>query len=216
VPEFALSKAKLWLILTSDGALLQAYQVSQLPFIDNGRYSPIETLQKWLYRKSRKDSTISTSFLHGLEFSTWETKRNPLCSNPSPADIEEHTYSGWLTPYFVTLDSNLEDQDPVSKRFTPALINLYHWVWKGRHSAPDVKSQDGLYDYQYSKLTRVARTLAIIVASALSIIAILALYFIHSLLKRIYVMIAFIIVFAAAISTFTPANMVEIFASTSA
>ena len=121
----------------------------------------------------------------------------------------------WLTASFVTLDSNLEDQDPVSKRLTPALINIYHWIWKGRRSTPDVESQDGLYDYQYSKLTRVARTLAIIVASALPIIAILALYFIHSLLKCIYVMIAFTIVFAAAISTFTPANMVEIFASTS-
>jgi hypothetical protein len=133
------------------------------------------------------------SFLRGLELQTWDAETS-----------------------FVTLDPTPEDEDAFSKWLTPTLINFYHWLWRGRYVDPDIENQDGLYDYRNSKLTKVSRAIATVLASALPIVAILALYFILSLPKRIYVMIGFTVLFAAAIFIFTPANRVEIFASTSA
>ncbi len=87
---------------------------------------------------------------------------------------------------------------------------------KSRQTAADLESNFGIYHYRNSKLTRIARALATVVASIMPVIAILILFFIKSILKRIYVMIGFTFVFGAAISYLTPAKLVEVFAATAA
>lgn len=177
-------------LVTTDAALLQAQQIWQ---IDSPSPASLKALQKWLSRKSVKGGLQGRSFLRGEEATLWKSGNT-----------------------FVSLDSSPQEEDASSKWLTPALIDSYHWLWRGRRARADIESQDGLFNYRGSKLTKVSRSIAIVVGSALPIVAILALYFIDSLLNRIYVMIAFTILFAAAISIFTSANMVEIFASTSA
>ena len=70
--------------------------------------------------------------------------------------------------------------------------------------------------YDDAKLLRLNVIIVSVISSALPVLAIVALYCLHTNAARIDAMVAFAVVFAFVLATFTSASMLEIFASTSA
>jgi hypothetical protein len=72
-----------------------------------------------------------------------------------------------------------------------------------------VEWKDGTYD-------TTARILCVIASAIIPSVAIIVLYFIHSMLARILVSVAFSSVFAVAVALLTAARSAEVFAATAA
>lgn len=83
-----------------------------------------------------------------------------------------------------------------------------------RHRTIDQYS--GVMHYSDDALLRFNTVVVSVLSSILPVLAIVVLYSINTMIKRIGVVVAFTVAFAFALATFTDARRLEIFASTSA
>lgn len=71
-------------------------------------------------------------------------------------------------------------------------------------------------EYSDAYLLRINSVLVSVLSSLIPVMAIVALYFVHTTARRIGVTVAFTTIFAFVLAQFTNARRLEIFASTSA
>jgi hypothetical protein len=107
---------------------------------------------------------------------------------------------------------------PHSPQKNSQFLNLFFGLKQHAPNVPQkrdiIDPESGIVEYDESYLDRISKIVATTLSSIIPILAILVLYFIKSTSQRIYIMIGFTAVFAAALTTFTSARRIEIFAST--
>jgi hypothetical protein len=97
-------------------------------------------------------------------------------------------------------------------------VSLFHCAWGRRHlgnrNVLDLES--GMVDYDEEKIDRIGMVISTVLASILPVIAVLGLFFVKSLLKRIYIMIGITGGFAGLLALLSngKGKRIEIFAAT--
>ena len=71
-----------------------------------------------------------------------------------------------------------------------------------------------MYQVDHRRLNQIGFLVATIFSSVIPLVSIIALYFVKNTLKRIGIAAAFTALFAVAVSVFTTARRIEIFAGT--
>lgn len=174
----------------------------------------MRNLREWL-----DSATGGDSFLQGLELDdTWDPDLDYDLVALASIDTEagQETFLKWLNP---------------------TLVDWYHRIWAGRRKVrPNAKTlslhdyidtiqsrlaaSGGVVDYTRSRFVRSIDGILLLVlttiASLLPVAAILALYFIHRTVVRIYVTIGMTALLGLLLKYGTNANMKEVFGATAA
>ncbi|KAF2820084.1 hypothetical protein CC86DRAFT_374782 [Ophiobolus disseminans] len=175
-------------------------QVSELSKLAKPHKSYLTRLRKWL--GDRKGGMQDGVFEH-LE--SWVWKEQDHRGEPTQHD-------------FVTLAEPKVERDYFTRAVIYPLVTFYHVVWGRKHlnkqNAVDLES--GVVEYDEEKLDRVGMVISTILASILPVIAVLGLFFVDDLLKRIYIMIGITGGFAGLLALLSngKGKRIEIFAAT--
>ncbi|KAF2097314.1 hypothetical protein NA57DRAFT_77566 [Rhizodiscina lignyota] len=165
-------------------ALLHQAELHSLP-----RPTPydLELVQRWL-----KHPEGGKDFLKGFESDTWQ--------NENATDL-------------VTVSSG-RNWDPflkwVAERLVPFLYHRGCFRWK----KPLVGHEElGIVQWKDSRYSMAARMLGAAAATILLIVSVLTLYFIRKLINRLFAVMGFSVAFSMALTFFTTAKPIEIFAA---
>ncbi|KAK7977833.1 hypothetical protein PG996_003883 [Apiospora saccharicola] len=133
---------------------------------------------------------LNKNFLRGYEGNTWSTR------DQNPDD-------------FITI---AQPPDKMTSMLSGKLLDLYDLVFGGRRETVD----DHARAYSPRTVSRVGSAVVAALSSTLPTLAILVLYFVGDMVKRLGLVIIFTTLFAVALAVFTDAKKVEIFSATAA
>ncbi|CAM1506500.1 Fc.00g061410.m01.CDS01 [Cosmosporella sp. VM-42] len=152
------------------------------------RKSDLEFLRTWLDMDTKGES-----FLEGIEATVWD-------------EANQHD--------LVTIRNATGESDKFSEFLNETLLNGYHALI-GRFTNSNERGEDDkIRVYNEKKVSRVGDGIVAALSAVLPMIAILALYFVHSMIKRIGLVIVFTTIFSVTLAIFTGAKKAEIFAAT--
>jgi hypothetical protein len=110
------------------------------------------------------------------------------------------------------------ERDYFTQAIIYPLVNLYHILWgrKNMHKRNVLDLESGVVDYDEEKIDRIGMVISTILASILPVIAVLGLFFVKDLPKRIYIMIGITGGFAGLLALLSngKGKRIEIFAAT--
>lgn len=119
---------------------------------------------------------------------------------------------------FVTIAAPKSERDYFTQSIIYPLVSLYHRAWGRRHLEKQnvLDLESGVVDYDEERLDRIGMVISTILASILPVIAVLGLFFVKNLLKRIYIMIGITGGFAGLLVLLSngKGKRIEIFAAT--
>lgn len=115
-----------------------------------------------------------------------------------------------VQPDLVTLNRDFRTQDAFTGFFTGRFLRWWHYFYK--HIKKPDDELDG-YIYTEGAMARYMKAIVMVVASALPTCSIVALYYIRSEVHRLIFIIVFSMFFSGALSFFTEAKRVEVFAA---
>ncbi|KAI3319794.1 hypothetical protein HD806DRAFT_525117 [Xylariaceae sp. AK1471] len=150
----------------------------------------LKFLQSWM-----QTPRMGNVFLLGLDRNIWEETdlSELLCLRPRASD-------SWFTKFVMD-----------------RLIQLYHYSIGKFFKKPDDADYHGnTVHYSEKRLSHLVTVFVIALASVLPVLAILALYLVSSMIKRLVLIGVFEIIFAIGLGFFTNGRMIEIFAATTA
>jgi len=116
----------------------------------------------------------------------------------------------------VTIAASQGERDIFTKIVIYPLIRFYHWLWGQSHLTKRyvVDEETGYVEYSEEKIDKAGTIISTTVASILPVIAVLGLFFIKSLVKRIYAMVGITAAFSILLASMSNAKRIEIFAAT--
>lgn len=113
----------------------------------------------------------------------------------------------------IACSSRHEDHDGMTKFVTEHVVP---WVAERLHTRSGKTEKSDLIMYSNTRLEYAVNISSSVISSILPAVSIIALYFIHSLIVRLWVIIAFTASFAIALAVLVKPRRVEIFAATTA
>jgi hypothetical protein len=174
--------------------------VSQVSKLEKPQTGYLTRLREWL--ADRKGGRKDGVFTHP-EGLVWQEKDHRG---------EDHRQD------FVTIAAPKVERDYFTQGIIYPLVSLFHCAWGRRHlgnrNVLDLES--GMVDYDEEKIDRIGMVISTVLASILPVIAVLGLFFVKSLLKRIYIMIGITGGFAGLLALLSngKGKRIEIFAAT--
>jgi hypothetical protein len=119
---------------------------------------------------------------------------------------------------FVAMAAPTVERDVFTQAVIYPLVALYHALWGRTHMRKQdvLDLESGIVEYNEEKLDRIGMVISTVLASVLPVVAVLGLFFVHSLLKRIYIMIGITAAFAGLLALLSDGKgrRIEIFAAT--
>lgn len=152
---------------------------------------------------SKNDFTQLWNFLHGPD-----TGGNWL-KHPENSTWAIDDQGKALQKDLVALSTRKIEIDP----FTTWVFEKFNPWWHELFKKYRTQSEDGGYEYDDAKLNRIVVNLTTVIASLLPTASIFALFYIRSTTMRLVFVLLFSLLFSAALTIFTSARRVEIFAA---
>lgn len=113
----------------------------------------------------------------------------------------------------IACSSRHEDNDGITKFVTEHVVP---WVAERLHKRSSKTEKSDLIVYSNARLEYAVNISSSVISSILPAASIIALYFIHSLIIRLWVIIAFTTTFAIVLAVLVKPRRAEIFAATTA
>ena len=116
----------------------------------------------------------------------------------------------------VTLATPRGERDLFTQYIIYPFLGLFHQIW-GRRKLNKrfvIDEESGYVEYSEEKIDRVGTIISTTVASILPVIAVLGLFFVKSLVRRLYTMVGITAAFAILLAVMSNAKRIEIFAAT--
>ncbi|CAG8977261.1 hypothetical protein HYALB_00009358 [Hymenoscyphus albidus] len=161
-------------------------QQRQLTSFHEPEAGNLEFLNEWL-----RDPRHGKSALEGLDRQVWKDGRDLLVAKPD----------------------GLAD-DSLTRILRKYLTFPFHILWSRYRSPVDV--ENGIYKYDEEAVIRLANVIGMAVSALLPVLAVVVLYFVHDMLKRLAMVAMFTVIFSLALMATTKARRIEIFAATAA
>ncbi|OQO12263.1 hypothetical protein B0A48_02904 [Cryoendolithus antarcticus] len=124
-------------------------------------------------------------------------------------DREKDIWTAENMEDLISLAPPRAQQDVFTSFLDGALTDIYHRIWGKRK-----ETQPGFRDYSQKQTSRASTVIVTVLSSALPTITVLVLFFIHSLLIRIGLVIVFTALFSLALAVFSSADKATIFTAT--
>jgi len=135
----------------------------------------------------------------------------------------------------ITLSPQAVERDAFSRWLTDELLHKFHhlvgtdsrFVFPDGNVACDVivilttmqkpfDPESGLYHYRKTHLRGISHLVGVLLASCIPAASIFTLYYVHSMVDRLGVIVAYSAIFSICLGLFTTARRVEIFGATAA
>jgi hypothetical protein len=115
----------------------------------------------------------------------------------------------------VTLATPKGERDVFTKWVIYPVMDIFHQVWGRRklNKRYVLDEESGYVEYSEETIDRIGKIISTTVASILPVIAVLGLFFIKSLVVRIYAMIGITAAFAILLASMSNGKRIEIFAA---
>lgn len=148
----------------------------------------LDVLRQWLERPKHGNMFLATT----LEGSVWRSENeNDL----------------------ITCSSRHQDSDGITKFITERVVP---WIAERLHTRSGKTEKSDVITYPNVRLEYAVDISSSVISSILPAISVIALYFIRSLIVRLWVMIVFTTSFAIALAVLVKPRRVEVFAATTA
>lgn len=174
-------------------------QVSELSKLEQPRGSYISAFREWL---GDSKGGMSKGLFKNIEAWLWLEK-------DIRGENVEHDY--------VALAAPKVERDPFTRVVIYPLVRSYHALWGSKRlDKRFVVDEESQYvEYSEEKMEKVGLVMSTVIASILPVVAVLGLFFVKDLLKRIYIMIGITAGFAGllAIMSNGKGKRIEIFAA---
>jgi len=172
-------------------------QYKEICALQNPSKHDLNCLREWLIRPECGDN-----FLEGIE--------REILHSHDRLDVDQERASD-----LVTLSREAVERDFFSRWVTDELLGKFHRLVGHRIKRPfDVEA--GMYHYHKSNLRAISHLVGVVLASVIPAASIFTLYFVHNMIDRLGVLLAYSALFSICLALFTTARRVEIFAATAA
>jgi hypothetical protein len=165
--------------------------------LQNPTKHDLTRLREWLKRREHGDN-----FLQGTE--------RDILHEHSRLDMDHERSSD-----LVTMSREAVEQDYFSRWLSDEVLDRFHDLVGRRYKHP-VDEESGIYHYRKRHLRAVSHLAGVLLASAIPAASIFTLYFVHSPVNRLVVLLVYSAIFSLCLGIFTSARRVEIFAATAA
>jgi hypothetical protein len=116
----------------------------------------------------------------------------------------------------VTVATPRGERDIFTRYIIYPLVGLYHQIWGKRsfNKRYVIDEESGYVEYSEEKIDKVGMIVSTTVASILPVIAVLGLFFVKDIVRRIYAMVGITAGFAVLLAVMSNGKRIEIFAAT--